>query len=421
MVNLLLDFKAKINLPSCRVCECEENWNLGDIYSHVSVPRWLPLHHAVCQGHIITANILLDRGASVQVSVERVAKEDVDDDDNGEDDDGKDKYKHDRYGPSLVHCASARGLESLVQRAIEMDPTILNCTTDESPFHYASETWNAEGVIRCLASAGADLEKITGYPQLTPMFRACEVGNFSTALHLLRAGAQTRPHLTSPGRTSSRAAAEPLLHLAVRSRDRFFMNTIPPPQETRNQEQIAFVRALIEEFGFDVNEPFDNGRGLCTPLLAALNGDDLDSNPYAIPGLIELLLNAGADPNYVGPGGNTPMLLAVCEFNYGGWRWRLVGEGDRRPEGDAWKVVSTLLRFGARLDLVNNTGHSALSIVGDLSMDDDDEGHIWRLFDFLKKNSWPKTLSSEHLYLVYDKIEGELERKLDQLGSPRDI
>lgn len=307
--------------------------------------------------------------------------------------------------PNLLHCASARGLEGLVQRALETDPTLLGRGAD-SPLHYATESWNSEGVIRRLVCAGADLEHRGLLMDIgTPMFRACEIGNFSTAMHLLRAGASTRPRPCSP---SHGLSSDPLLHLAVRSRNHFIKD-IPLPQEDRDREQVAFVRALIEEFGFDVNQPIGDSRWPCTPLIVALNGDDRDEyyGPAAIPSLIETLLDAGADPNHVGPRNLSPSHLAACEFDNGDSCGSEL-EISRRPDDDAWQVLSTLIRFGARLDLMDGDGNSALSYIGDIFLRGDPDGNVWELFQYLAQNSSPETLSAEHKILVYKRMMKQL-------------
>lgn len=401
MVNLLLDFKAKMDSPSCCLCACEKNCYLGDMSSCTDNPHLFPLHHAVCQGHVATANLLLDRGAPLHMSLE------------GHEDEDEDPV----YSLSLVHCASARGLERLVQRAIEMDPTVLKYDECESPLHSASETWDSEGVIRCLVAAGADLEKTTSEQELTPLFRACEVGNFSTAMHLLRAGAQTRPRPSSSGSSLSDSSAEPLLHLAVRSKDCFVMEDIPGPQESRDQEQIAFVRALIEEFGFDVNEQFHGGDKVYTPLLAAFSACNDYNVPNACHDLIRLLLDAGADPNIVGSTGDTPLHFAIHQLNAEDKGWDHYGSDLSRPQRDARNIIYALLESGSRIDIMNEHGDSALSTAADMNVKYG--GNIDKdLFRSLMQNSLPDALSSKHRILVFEIIKERIHEKYSYLTGP---
>ncbi|RYP73988.1 hypothetical protein DL771_003299 [Monosporascus sp. 5C6A] len=390
MVNLLLDYGAKTDVPSRNICLCREHRDFGCL-RYIEPPRWFPLHHAVCRGHVATATILIDRGAPMQMAYE---VEDV------------------GYGPSLIHCASARGLESLVRRALEKDPALLGRRARDSPLDYATESWNSEGVIRCLLSAGADLDEENRDTHLTPIFRACDVGIFSTAMHLLRAGAQTTPaqldgidHFGRP----------PLLHYAVCGEDYYVDQPRPPPQRARDEEQLAFVRALIEEFGQNVNETFshEDGEPEASPLTAAMGIEEVWVNPD----LIEMLLNAGADPHHTGVSGQTPLELAVLRLLYLYEGIMLDGPVDvpvdDKKEGDALEIISMLLRFGARLDKANGFGHTPLEMVAECRADDmHDNIRVGQLFDFLLENSSPKNLSYGHLKTVTRRMIGQLEHDI---------
>ncbi|KAK8091669.1 hypothetical protein PG997_002030 [Apiospora hydei] len=106
-----------------------------------------------------------------------------------------------RYGRSTASETALRGEDDL-----------------DSPLHYACESWDSEGVINLLVAAGHDLNLECGWPrQRTPLFRACEVGNYATARNLLRAGADPRR-----GAYANWGSTEPLplIHRAV----------LPPPQ-----------------------------------------------------------------------------------------------------------------------------------------------------------------------------------------------
>ncbi|RYP25731.1 hypothetical protein DL768_011426 [Monosporascus sp. mg162] len=403
MVNLLLDYGAKTNVPSRHLCVCQEHQNFIHPPINPEPPRWFPLHHAVCRGHVATATILIDRGAPMQMAyeVEEVG-----------------------YGPSLLHCASAHGLESLVRRALEKDPALLARRARDSPFDYCTQSWNSEGVIRCLLSAGADLDEENRGTYLTPIFHACEVGNYSTAMHLLRAGAQTAP--AQPGGIAH-FRRPPLLHYAVCCSDYFLDPPLSPAQRTRDEEQLAFVRALIEEFGQNVNETFsyEDDNLEASPFAVAMFGDiemgrdrvaDGHFNDIFLdcvnPDLIELLLNAGADPNHAGVFGYTPLALAVS---------RLVYLYDKRPEdepvdhkreSDALKIVSMLLRFGARLDKANEFGDTPLDLAAYIRARIGHDTKLGQLFDFLLENSSSKNMSHGYLKRVMRRMIGELERKI---------
>ncbi|RYP93227.1 hypothetical protein DL770_000702 [Monosporascus sp. CRB-9-2] len=367
-----------------------------------------PLHYAARAGddQMLLPTILINRGAPMQMAceVEEVG-----------------------YGPSLLHCASAHGLESLVRLALEKDPALLGRRAGDSPFDYTAQSWNSEGVIRCLVSAGADLDEENRDTHLTPIFRACEVGNFSTAMHLLRAGAQTAP-AQPHGLVDFRRP--PLLHYAVCSKDYDFDR--PLPQAARDEQQLAFVRALIEVFGQNVNETFcfEDGMVRASPLAVAMFGDieiswarvlcrggemyrrfENTLAGHVNPDVIKLLLSAGADPHHAGTSGHTPLALAVA---------RLVNLYDEdepvyhKEEGAAFSIVAMLLRSGARLDQTNVFGDTPLGVVAHIRAIEGHDTGVGQLFDFLLKCSSPENWSYEYLISIMRSMIGKLERQISR-------
>ncbi|TRX97609.1 hypothetical protein FHL15_001364 [Xylaria flabelliformis] len=69
-VSFLIDKGADINAPSTGYCECRQ------ITRYISddgpLPVWSPLHMAICRGHFQTAKLLLIRGASIFVEVDKL-------------------------------------------------------------------------------------------------------------------------------------------------------------------------------------------------------------------------------------------------------------------------------------------------------------------------------------------------------------
>ncbi|KAI1739436.1 ankyrin [Xylaria scruposa] len=68
-VCFLIDRGASIDAPSKKFCLCPQ------VIAHVrsryrGLPLWSPLHTAICRGHLQTARLLLNRGASIVVEVD---------------------------------------------------------------------------------------------------------------------------------------------------------------------------------------------------------------------------------------------------------------------------------------------------------------------------------------------------------------
>ncbi|KAI0008702.1 ankyrin repeat-containing domain protein [Xylariaceae sp. FL0662B] len=377
MVNLLLDYGADLNVPSRGVCDCDESWPLDDVLSPYYCPLWFPLHHALCHGHVSTANILLDRHAPSQMRYESI--------------DHPGKFTP---GPSVLHSAAAAGLESIIQRVLETDPTLIHKNNKRaSALHYVSQCWSSEGIIERLLSAGADLEA-KDHQGLTPIFRACQVGNFATAMHLLKAGAKTRPP-RPPGWTEH---VKPLLHYAVGGRTGFWDKRIPTPRKEREREQMDLIRALVEECGHHVDEPMRSwpgfagmtGGDVVTPLNSALDPGKYYWNG-SITEIVEYLLQAGANPNHPGVYKSPPITMAISRLisHYTGRQYNRVAE--------YWSVVSTLVGFAARLDLADSRGTSPLTLAAFEAVDNGPNGYAYSILEFLLKNALPGALPDEHL------------------------
>lgn len=373
MVNLLLDYGARTDASSEHVCGCGGHWT-DEQRADCFPPGWFPLHHAVCKGHITTAHVLLDRGAPTQMASEQ-------------ENDSRSRLS----GHNLLHCAAAHGLEDLVKRALEMEPTLAKKKTMESPLHYAIASWNSEGIIRRLREAGADLEETEDRGMMTPLYRACYFANYTTALHLLRAGAQLRPPLSE----RPPASRMPLLHLALQINRPFPKHHPRPPAKGRIDEQIEFVRVLVEEYGWDVNEMYEG----CTPLLRVFRGNGFDKNLSINPFLATKLIGMGADPNITDAQNLTPLVLAVELFVS---KSHQEFEENRRPIAKMiWKLINALCNVGARLDIESKRG-TALGITANEIVRGNKMGEI--LFESLVSHSTPKTLSDKHWDEVHARI-----------------
>ncbi len=110
---------------------------------------------------------------------------------------------------------------------------------------------------------------------------------------------------------------------------------ITPLVDAARLGNIEMVSFLISH-GANVNWSVDS----TSPLLMAIE--------YKNQAIVELLLNKHADPNIVGSQGNTALHLAVSS-NVSG-------------------IVASLLKFGAQLEIRNNTGRTPFAMSSDLAM-----------------------------------------------------
>ncbi|KAI1199117.1 ankyrin repeat-containing domain protein [Nemania serpens] len=269
MVDLLLGFNAKLDA---------ESW--GQQGLPLKYSRWYPLHIAICYGHEEIALMIMNKRPPMEME-NPVTTEDP---------------------MTIVDCAAPRGLDTIVQRALDMYPDILRKPPAHTqgvdftrlPLHCTVLCWNSKSVIRCLLAAGCDIEA-TDELSMTPIWRACFEGNFATAMNLLNEGANTRSKWTRPLSMPGLQEHPSLLHLAVLGRGHYTRD-IPEPRSTRADEQVAFVKALIEEHKHEVP-----GSILKIALKPRTVGHDGFTVKYRfadpVPALIRLLLEKGADPN----------------------------------------------------------------------------------------------------------------------------
>ncbi|KAJ0104409.1 hypothetical protein J7T55_010873 [Diaporthe amygdali] len=344
MVLLLLQHGARMDVPSFDVCPCVENCHLG-LDELVPTPRWYPLHHAVCNGHVSTANILLDYGAPLEMS-----------------------YLDQTWFSSrtLLHCAAARGLDTLVQRALELGADVSELSPyGDSVLHFTSESWKSASVIKILLGAGARLEANESEHGRTPIFQACHLANYSTAMHLLKAGAKTNLARSSRSTPS-------LLHLAVDIGYSTQWDIRPQAHGDRDKEQVNFIRALIDGSGFDVNEfmiqHLQHGVRRVTPLCCALDLDEPRVRTIEQLNLdvAILLLQKGADPNRTSRDRSrdnpVPLEYALRHF---------LSEAHAEPKS---RLIPKLRRL---INLMLDCGAQFSTVEEDLRFDVEAEAELW--------------------------------------------
>ncbi|KAK7750360.1 hypothetical protein SLS62_007659 [Diatrype stigma] len=232
-----------------------------------------------------------------------------------------------------------------------------------SPLHYAIENWESTCVVDSLVNQFWD-PTVQNEKGLTPLLRACQIGNFAGALELIE---ERGARVSLEELLEDEPKCPPLLHLAVQGRDNFkqdgrrILLERPGPVEARDAEQVAFIKFLLAK-GVDVDELFlrnRNGhRGQCTPLNTAIGGIDSEGRGAdTVPAVVEALLEAGADPNHPDESGSTPLFNAV--------RFCVADDCDLEVRRETWAVIRLLVKYGARLDVGTESGDSPLSIAAE--------------------------------------------------------
>ncbi|KAK3318800.1 ankyrin repeat-containing domain protein [Apodospora peruviana] len=199
IVACLLDNGAEMDVPSHRLCRCLYlDDQLGEYYGDdeaLDIPKWLPLHHAICYNHPDTALLLLERGAPLYVSSSGPSRG--------------------RYSVTALQSAAAKGLVPVVRhlkeryhnlKAQSAEPGSVKSTVDHifgydpksadlygnTAMHYVSLCYDfeaASSIIRDLQDLGLFVDERGGRRDATPILLACCMGNFSAARAFLPAGA----------------------------------------------------------------------------------------------------------------------------------------------------------------------------------------------------------------------------------------
>lgn len=178
------------------------------------------------------------------------------------------------------------------------NPNYVNPVTEWTPFHRAVWMRRTEIVKLFLADSRLELEKRTGYHE-TALHLAVWGGEPEIVRRLLMAGSDPNA-LDQVGRT-------PLFILTSEETsgdDEWYLFS------TKLREQAEIARSLLD-FGAHVDEPDPMGR---TPLFFALSLEGTFNPEEKNPGLIEILLEAGADPEIRTRGGVSSLdLIEVLE------------------------------------------------------------------------------------------------------------
>ncbi|AEO67153.1 uncharacterized protein THITE_2115982 [Thermothielavioides terrestris NRRL 8126] len=319
IVEWLLDNGANIDAPSYRVCDCQ-SLKGGRHPSHrlSEWPRWRALHTAMCNQERAVAELLLFRGASLEL-------------------DAAPEHKH-----TALHSAAAHGLIPII-KLLALDDVHLDVNQRDAwgntALHYVSEIWSPRDsadirdTIAKLLALGADLEAHNDNGH-TPLLNACYRGNFAVAHRLVSFGANPDPHRHIPHFRDFR----PLYYCMLQRTEFFDVDEAPVKHDEFEGNRVTLIKALVDA-GADVNARFDKrGHRSATPLMLACE--------LAEPRAVAALVQCGAEIHAQDRSGRTALCYAVTL------------RVDHR--GEVPEIASILLRHGARMDLEEEPNSSPL-------------------------------------------------------------
>ncbi|KAL2139212.1 hypothetical protein VTI28DRAFT_5500 [Corynascus sepedonium] len=319
IVEWLLDNGADIDAPSYRVCECQSLKSGRHPSRRLSEwPHWRALHTAMCHQERLVAELLIHRGASLDL-------------------DPTEGYNH-----TALHSAAANGLIPVIKLLALNDFNLDANQRDEcgnTALHYVSEIWSPRDsadirdTITKLLALGADLEAHNDNGH-TPLLNACFRGNYAVAHRLVSIGANPDPHRHIPNFRDYR----PLYYCMLQRSEFFDMDEAPVKHDEFEGNRVTLIKALVDA-GADVNAKFDKrGHRGVTPLMLACE--------LAEPRAVAALVQCGAEINAQDRNGRTPLCYAVTV------------RVDHR--GEVPEIASIMLRHGARMDIEEEPNCSPL-------------------------------------------------------------
>ncbi|KAK0717932.1 ankyrin repeat-containing domain protein [Lasiosphaeria miniovina] len=318
VVEWLLDNGADMNAPSFRLCECQSLKGARHPSRRLTEwPRWRALHTAMCFQERLVAELLIFRGANLDLDVTA------------------------GHNHTALHSAAANGLIPVI-KLLALDPNFVieeRDATENTALHYVAELWGARDcaeirdTVTKLLALGADLEahNESGH---TPLLNACYRGNYAAALRLISVGANPDPHRHIPNFRDIR----PLFYCTIPRSEFFDLDEAPVKHDEFEGNRVSLIKALVDA-GAEVDALFDKrGYRNVTALMLACE--------LAEPRAVTALIKGGAAVNAQDRVGRTPLFFA-CSVRV-----------DHRAEVP--EISSVLLRHGARLDLEEDPNNSPL-------------------------------------------------------------
>ncbi|KAH8193578.1 hypothetical protein TruAng_012257 [Truncatella angustata] len=278
ITELLLSHGADVNSISKRMCDCRP---LYRTYLAIDPEyEWTPLHIAMCGNRLSTMKLLMARGASFNVGCQ--GNEEV------------------SLGVTALHSASILGNLSVLVAVLQHYAPDINTpdTTGLTPllWAYLSEylgktLWK---VIEFLLEQGANINAVDEHGD-SLLLIACNIGRFDDAVWLIEHGADVRLTARRSGTTALHTICKVTYNDATSGRSASQRNAVRFP----NSKRLVLARTLLEA-GADVDAMDAEGD---VALVSAARCCHL--------GLIELLLDHGANPNVRAKRDETA-LLAAC-------------------------------------------------------------------------------------------------------------
>lgn len=236
-VRWLLDHGARLGMPAQNLCLCHciipdgDELVDGNRYHPGLIPLWTPLHLAVCNGHISTTKLLINRGADPRNTCK------------GNNDD----FYYYRCHSTALHAAAwaTNNAGALVEYLVTRQNIPINVRDSswDSALHHACVNFQDQSALKRLIELGADLEaEEATYNGTTPLGLAIFRGNFRAALCLLENGANHDIIIKAEDRATTPLA------MAIRSYS-FFFHTCSYTEIGFNKwegEQKALIRKLQE-------------------------------------------------------------------------------------------------------------------------------------------------------------------------------